>query len=103
MATGAVLIVKNLPEFTSYVGDAGLSYGDVDDADRLLTGLPHWPDTRWGDQWHRSVDRAFTLYADETALRPIFDDWIAALRPRLLSSSDAARCSREMAAVPLGS
>ena len=103
MATGAVLIVKNLPEFTSYVGDAGLSYTDTDDVDRLLAEILDWSDARWRDQWYRSVDRAFTLYADETALRPIYDDWIAALRPRLLSLSDPAQCLREMAAVPLGS
>ena len=85
IAKGAVLIVKNLPEFTSYVGDAGLSYTDADDVERLLAEVLDWSDARWRDQWYRSVDRAFTLYANETALRPIYDDWIAALRPRLLS------------------
>jgi glycosyltransferase involved in cell wall biosynthesis len=103
MATGAVPIVKNLPELTSYVGDAGLSYTDLDHVDRVLAELLDWSDVRWRDQWHRSVDRAYSIYADEVALRPIYDDWISTLRPRLLCPSESSPHLPRTGAVPLGS
>jgi len=33
---------------------------------------------RWKTAWTASVDRAFSIHADEITLCPIFDDWYAA-------------------------
>jgi glycosyltransferase involved in cell wall biosynthesis len=75
MATGAYVLVRDLPELTSYVGDAGAVYRDVDHAAHIIASTAEWSEQRWKQAWTASVDRAFLCHADEIALRPIFEDW----------------------------
>lgn len=77
MATGAYILVRDAPPFVNYVGDAGTTYRDVNHAAEIIQATETWSDGQWRQAWHRSVDRAFTRHADEVALRPIIEDWIA--------------------------
>lgn len=86
MATGAVPLVRKLPELTSYVGDAGLAYADIDDAQRLLTAMAQWSDADWRRHWNRAVERAFTHHADIIAVRQIYEDWAAVLADQAKAS-----------------
>jgi glycosyltransferase involved in cell wall biosynthesis len=78
MATGAYPLVRDLPELRSYVGDAGTTYRDAEHAAQIIASTAEWSDARWKQAWTASVDRAFSIHADEIALRPIFEDWCAA-------------------------
>jgi glycosyltransferase involved in cell wall biosynthesis len=82
MATGAHVLVRDLPELRAYVGDAGSVYRDVDDAAEIITSTARWTEQEWRKAWRTSVDRAFMSHADELALRPIFEDWCAIVRNR---------------------
>jgi glycosyltransferase involved in cell wall biosynthesis len=77
MATGAYILVRDAPPFVNYVGDAGTTYRDVNHAAEIIQATETWSDGQWRQAWHHSVDRAFTRHADELALRPIIEDWIA--------------------------
>jgi glycosyltransferase involved in cell wall biosynthesis len=78
MATGAYVLVRDVPELRAYVGDAGTTYRDADHAAQIIAATAEWSEQRWKTAWTTSVDRAFSIHADEIALRPIFEDWCAA-------------------------
>jgi glycosyltransferase involved in cell wall biosynthesis len=82
MATGAFVLVRDLPELRAYVGDAGATYRDAEHAAQIIASTAEWSEQRWKTAWTASVDRAFTIHADEIALRPIFEDWCAAAERR---------------------
>jgi glycosyltransferase involved in cell wall biosynthesis len=77
MATGACVLVRDASPLRSYVGAAGFPYRDVDHAAAIVGATESWSDAQWRQAWTRSVDRAFTCCADELALRPLFEDWMA--------------------------
>lgn len=77
MATGAYLLVRDAAPLAAYVGDAGVVYRDVDHAASIIRATESWTDADWHRAWKRSIDRAYEHHADEIALRPILDDWIA--------------------------
>jgi len=77
MATGAWTLVRDLPELADYVGDAGATYRDIDEAEALLRQSMAWSPGDWRERAVRACDRAFWNHADDIALRPIFDDWLA--------------------------
>jgi glycosyltransferase involved in cell wall biosynthesis len=79
MATGAYVLVRDIPELRTYVGDAGAIYRDADDAARIIASTAEWSEQKWKTAWTASVNRAFSIHADEIALRPIFEDWCAAV------------------------
>jgi hypothetical protein len=83
MATGAYVLVRDLPELSGYIGDAGAAYRDLDHAADIIASTAEWSEQRWKQAWTASVDCAFLRHADEIALRPIFEDWC----------SVAAQCS----------
>lgn len=82
MATGAYVLVRDLPELVDYVGDAGSAYADVDDAARLIEASTHWSEDEWRVRRVRASDRGYLGHADELVLRPILDDWCALARHR---------------------
>jgi glycosyltransferase involved in cell wall biosynthesis len=75
MATGAHVLVRDLPALRAYVGEAGTCYRDLDHATQLLEETLHWDEARWRAARTASVDRAFAAHADETTLAPVLDDW----------------------------
>jgi glycosyltransferase involved in cell wall biosynthesis len=75
MATGCYVLVRDIPELKNYVGTAGAAYRDVTDAADMIASTAAWSEQRWREAWSTSVDRAFTVHADEIALRPLFEDW----------------------------
>jgi hypothetical protein len=77
MATGAHVLVRDLPELTAYVGDAGTPYRDIEHTAELIRATSGLPEPAWKQAWMRSVDRAFTIHSDELARRPMFEDWCA--------------------------
>ena len=79
MATGAHVLVRDLPALTAYVGDAGRAYRDAAHAASLIEETTHWSEERWQDAWRKSVDRAFLHHADDAVLRPLFEEWCAVL------------------------
>ena len=80
LATGAYILVRDLPALTAYVGDAGSAYRDADHAASLIEETTRWSDERWQEAWEKSVDRAFLHHADDLVLRPLFEEWCAALQ-----------------------
>jgi hypothetical protein len=81
MATGAWTLVRDEPELVDYVGDAGASYRDIDEAEALLRASMAWSASEWRERAVRASDRAFRRHADEIVLRPIYEDWQALVLP----------------------
>ncbi len=77
MATGAYILVRDVPALVEYVGEAGAAYRDLDGAAALLRATEAWTDAQWREARVRSIERAFTHHADELVLRPLFEDWCA--------------------------
>jgi hypothetical protein len=77
MATGAWTLVRDEPELTDYVGNAGASYRDVDEAEARVRETLAWSEEEWRSRRVRACDFAFTRYADDVVLRPVFEDWCA--------------------------
>jgi cell pole-organizing protein PopZ len=67
-----------------YVGDAGRAYRDMDHAAALIRASARWSDDEWHRAFLRSVNRSFSNFADELALRPMFEDWCDILAERLV-------------------
>jgi glycosyltransferase involved in cell wall biosynthesis len=82
MATGAHVLVRDLPELRDQVGDAGTTYRDMEHAAEIIASTASWSEQAWKNAWMSSVDRAFLLHADELALRPIFEDWCSVVGER---------------------
>jgi glycosyltransferase involved in cell wall biosynthesis len=83
MATGAYVLVRDLPPLTAYVGDAGRAYRDAAHAAELIAETATWSDAEWKLAWTRSVNRAFTHHADELVLQPLFDEWCSILLEKI--------------------
>ena len=75
MATGAYVVVRDLAPLREYVGAAGAVYRDREEAARILQATLAWGDAEWHEVFRRSVDRAFSLHADEITVEPILQDW----------------------------
>lgn len=80
MATGAHVLVRDIPELRAFVGNAGTTYRDVEHATEIITTIAAWSERAWTQSGIASLDRAFLIHADELALRPIFEDWCAMVR-----------------------
>ena len=86
MATGAYVLVRNEPPLVDYVGDAGASYHDLGTAARLIATTAQWDDATWRSAACRSIDRAWSWHAGDSAFRPIYDTWTEMVRHRLLQA-----------------
>jgi len=75
MACGAYLIARRLPSTTAYIGEAGDAYDNEAEAEMLLRATLDWSEDRWRSAALRSIDRAFRLYVDRVALKPILNCW----------------------------
>jgi len=82
MATGAYVLVRDLPELVDYVGDAGAIYRDAAHAAELIEASAAWSETEWLRRRVRASDHAFVQHADEVVLRPLLADWQALARRR---------------------
>lgn len=80
MATGSYVLVRDLPELSAYIADAGTTYRDIDHAAEIISTTAHWSEKAWKKAWFTAVDRAFLIHADEFALRQIFEDWCSIVR-----------------------
>jgi hypothetical protein len=56
----------------------------MDHAAELIRASARWSDDQWQRAWLRSVNRAFSNFADELVLRPLFEDWCEILGERLV-------------------
>jgi len=61
MATGAHVLVRDLPPLVGYVANAGTPYRDLDHAAEIIAATESWTDRQWREAWRRSVDRAFII------------------------------------------
>lgn len=75
MATGAHVLVRDVPALLGYVGEAGSSYRGVEDAAEVLRTSIQNSEDDWRDLFIRSVDRGFTNHADEDIYLPLLEDW----------------------------
>jgi glycosyltransferase involved in cell wall biosynthesis len=82
MATGAYVLVRELPELVDYVGEAGAVYRDAAQAAEIIAATTQWSDSEWRRRRVRASDFAFVNYADEVVFRPILEDWQALARQR---------------------
>jgi glycosyltransferase involved in cell wall biosynthesis len=87
MATGAWTLVRDEPALSEFVGDAGATYRDIDDAEARVRETMAWEPGEWRARALCACDRAYRNHADEIVLRPMFGDW-AALTAR--DGTDAA-------------
>lgn len=81
MATGAVPLVRDLPPLTSYVGEAGLAYADIDAAEAAIRATMAWSDGQWRAARRRAADRAHVHHADDLVLDPLVRDWLDLAAP----------------------
>ncbi|MCB8879723.1 glycosyltransferase [Acidisoma cellulosilytica] len=77
MATGAYCLVRDVPDLTEMIGDAGTSYSNVDDLVAAITATEDWSDQDWQNAQRRSVSRAWGQHADTMIFRPLFMEWMA--------------------------
>jgi cell pole-organizing protein PopZ len=56
----------------------------MDHAAALIRASARWSDDEWHRAFLRSVNRSFSNFADELALRPMFEDWCDILAERLV-------------------
>ena len=82
MATGAHLLVRNVPPLNAYFGKVGSVYNNAKHAAKLIAETQDWPETKWKQAWSRSVDHAFMKQADELVLQPLYDEWCAVRESR---------------------
>jgi glycosyltransferase involved in cell wall biosynthesis len=82
MATGAYVLVRDLPELVEYVGDAGAAYSDLEHAAQLIEATTHWSEDEWRRYRVRASDRGYLHHADRLVLRPILQDWCELARQR---------------------
>lgn len=82
MATGAYVLVRNVPALKQYVGDAGATYDGIEEAAALIRATQSWSGEQWRQAQLRSVERAFEHHADEIVLQPLLEDWCAIARER---------------------
>ncbi len=75
IACGSYVIARRLPPTAAYVGEAGDLYDSEAEAETLLRATLDWSEEQWRSAALRSVDRAFHLYVDRLALKPVFDCW----------------------------
>lgn len=75
MATGSYVLARRCPEFQWMLTDAGDFYGTIDEAADLIRNTLSWTDDVWREVSNRALERAFTSFADELVLRPMYEDW----------------------------
>ncbi|WP_137176322.1 glycosyltransferase [Roseomonas sp. AR75] len=92
MATGALVLVRDLPALRDYVGEAGRCYRDREKAAALIAGTAAWSEAEWRRAGHVAVAHAWSRHADDVALAPIHADWRGIAGRRA-----AAPATREMA------
>jgi glycosyltransferase involved in cell wall biosynthesis len=76
MATGSYVVIRDCPEFSCYVGDAGGYYNDVEQAASLISATNEWTDDEWNLRWAKSVDRATRYHSAEKVLKSVLDQWL---------------------------
>jgi hypothetical protein len=77
MATGALVLVRDLPPLAACVGAAGRVYRDIDHAETLIRESTGWDAAQWRAAQTAATDRAWSHHAGEVALAPIHADWCA--------------------------
>ncbi len=88
MASGAYIVARRLAPAEAYVGEAGRLYDTKDEAEAALRETLSWSDADWQKAMLTSVDRAYRLYVDSIALRPILDCWRNLVRPVAAAQAD---------------
>ncbi len=98
MASGCYCLVRDLPELTAMVGDAGATYADHNDLVAAIRATESWTDAAWHDVQLRAVNRAYRNHADILVYQTMFNDWIdltcstpAASSPSIGDQGDTAR------------
>lgn len=76
MASGCHVLVRDLPPLRAYVGQAGATYRNLDEAASRIEETTRWTDATWRRAAYRAVDRAWMRHPDDLALRPVYDSWL---------------------------
>lgn len=82
LGAGCYILNRNVEGAQSHLGDAGVLYGNEDDAVRLITETLSWNDEQWKQEQEKALIRAKDL-AGPRVLRPILDDWLKIAQIRL--------------------
>ncbi len=75
MASGCHLIGRNLRYSRRYIGEAGVSYANVEQAAAHVRRTLAWSDSDWTAASKRSVDRAFANFVSTDVLAPMVARW----------------------------
>jgi glycosyltransferase involved in cell wall biosynthesis len=75
MASGSYILGWHCPPAAAYIGAAGATYSTEEEAADLIRATETWTDDKWRRAELRSIDRAFTHFADMTVLQPMLDEW----------------------------
>jgi glycosyltransferase involved in cell wall biosynthesis len=90
MATGSVVVARQLPGMGDYVRDAGFLYDGLTVGDRAdhaaahIEATRHWDDERWASAWRTSVDRAWSIHPTDVVAADLLRTWreLLGVRPR---------------------
>ena len=81
MATGTYTLVRNLPALASYVGNAGSTYRDIDEAVRLIAETADWSPEDWRRRELASTKRAYCNHSDDLVIRQLVSAWNDIINP----------------------
>jgi len=95
MATGCYVLVRDQPALVDYVAEAGAAYRDLETAAGLIAATARWDEAEWRRAEHRAIDRAWSSYAGDSALRPIYDAWTEIVGDRLTADPQEVSTSPE--------
>ena len=77
MATGAQVLVPAASDWRHYAASTATPYRDIAQAAGIIAASTRWPPQVWRKSWIGAINHAFLTYADELALRPMFEEWCA--------------------------
>lgn len=86
MATGCYIVASNYESMNNYIAESGKTYNDMTEAKKIIKDTELWSDDRWDKAWKNSIERAFSMHADEIILRPMFLDWTKIYNERLIAT-----------------
>lgn len=80
MATGTYVLTRDCAAARDYLGKAGATYKNENDAlDKILATL-NWGEADWQRAGDRAIDRAFRRHSDVLVFWPLLRDWLRLTR-----------------------
>lgn len=82
MATGAYVLARRLPALERYLGPAGATYEDTDEAVERIRETERWSEARWREVERAAVEHAYAHHADIDRHAEVAREWLEVLSRR---------------------